>query len=264
MAGNVSPSNSTATTPSKILDLGGVSLQAGTTSSGLTSKDTDELQNPTASLKRSPLRVLYSNELVTIEVGAARVPFVVHKGLICSKSNFFNAAFNGFFREATTQSVYLREDSPEDFDIIHKWLYTVLGDKFDLAEVCDSALVHMSDLTAERQKISTGTVMSIYERTGPNSQLRRFLVAVLMQNFQHNIDEVTIHNPHALTGCPEILVDLLASVKQQTQSPYEAKPIELCAYHRHVPNRRCRYAGITQSFTAVELYANVVKETQNT
>ena len=91
------------------------------------------------------------------------MPFIIHKGLICDESGFFNAPFHGSFREGLTQSIHLADDKPEIFDIIHMWLYTgtlsvaykeedydlnstqcldahVLADRLGMLEACDAAI----------------------------------------------------------------------------------------------------------------------------
>ncbi|KAL8733491.1 MAG: hypothetical protein Q9166_002118 [cf. Caloplaca sp. 2 TL-2023] len=153
----------------------------------------------------TPLRSIFSNEIVTVEVGPERVPFSVHKGLICGHSTFLNAAFNGSFKEAAMQSIPLEEESPKVFDIIHKWLYTkrltgakdgqdvpltrykcldlyVLGDNFDMPDICDAAINHIGERTAEQRGLSTNFILWVYARTGPSSTLRDFITTIIMQS----------------------------------------------------------------------------------
>jgi len=42
---------------------------------------------------------------------------------LTSKSDFFNSALNGIFREATENQITLEEDPPEAFDLLVVWLY---------------------------------------------------------------------------------------------------------------------------------------------
>ncbi|KAI4243465.1 MAG: hypothetical protein L6R40_003467 [Gallowayella cf. fulva] len=155
----------------------------------------------------SPLRSIYCTQMVTIEVGPQKVPFLVHKGLICGHSKYFSAAFNGFFKEAATQSIHLTEEDPVAFEILHIWLYTerlteikdgqdvalsphrcldvyMLGDKFDMPHLCDAAINRISEHAVETQELSTRFIISSYERTCSDSQLCDFIVAVLEQNLR--------------------------------------------------------------------------------
>ncbi|KAL8895298.1 MAG: hypothetical protein Q9192_003725 [Flavoplaca navasiana] len=233
-------------------------------------------------------RLMFSNDFVTIEVGLEKVPFVIHKGFICTHSKFFDAAFNRSFREETTQSVHLPEDDPKIFDVIHKFLYTglltiphegedsilsfseclgvyVMGDKLDLLEACDAATTRISTLIGHSEIISTKSIFSVYERTGSTSLLRRFVVAVMVQNLQYNIDEVTVRKPEALTSHPEILLDLLAQLKHDVTAiamptrELKLAPIDVCDYHHHQFHEgKCRFRRKPQGYSEVKLIVNHV------
>lgn len=218
--------------------------------------------------------------MVTVEVGPQKVSFGFHKGLICSRSPFFEAAFNGSFQETATQSIHLKDDNPHHFDIVHKWFYTdlvtvafdgkdrmpsgyeclhvyVLADKLDIPRLCDAAIKHISDSFVYHKTVPIQWVLSIYERTGPNHRLRKWLIAVILQNYQNNIDEVTVRNPEALSNCPELLVDLLSAMKAKcVSSPYKTQPFSLCTFHRHKSNEPCPQSGKTHSYTMVKLIAS--------
>ncbi|KAL8978929.1 MAG: hypothetical protein Q9205_005614 [Flavoplaca limonia] len=201
---------------------------------------------------------------------------------------FFDAAFNRSFREETTQSVHLPEDDPKIFDVIHKFLYTglltiphegedsilsfsecldvyVMGDKLDLLEACDAATTRISTLLGHSKIISTKSILSVYERTGSTSLLRRFIVAVMVQNLQHNIDEITVRKPEALTSHPEILLDLLAQLKHDvTAIPMPTRelklaPIDVCDYHHHQFHEgKCRIRRKPEGYSEVKLIMNHV------
>ena len=61
--------------------------------------------------------------IVTLQVGADKYPFYIHKGLLCRDSHFFKAAFDGSFEEATTGTLHLKEDDVEEVKIFEEWLY---------------------------------------------------------------------------------------------------------------------------------------------
>ncbi|KAK6003341.1 hypothetical protein QM012_001186 [Aureobasidium pullulans] len=64
--------------------------------------------------------------LVTIEVGSKQKKFMIHKDLLTFYSDYFRAAFNSSFREATEGKLSLLDVDVdvEIFDIFHKFLYT--------------------------------------------------------------------------------------------------------------------------------------------
>lgn len=63
---------------------------------------------------------------MTIFVGADKEKFVVHKDLICSKSEYFRAAFAGRFKEAEEEEMRFENVSPAVFRTVINWVYTGL------------------------------------------------------------------------------------------------------------------------------------------
>jgi hypothetical protein len=61
-------------------------------------------------------------ETVEISVGEEGRLFVIHKNLLCSKSVYFNNAFNGGFSEREGKMA-LKEENPEAFAIFVNWVY---------------------------------------------------------------------------------------------------------------------------------------------
>lgn len=58
--------------------------------------------------------------------------FIIHKEYICFYSPFFDAAFNGKFKEAESQSMPLEDVDPAVFGLLVHWVY---HQKFDLPRV---------------------------------------------------------------------------------------------------------------------------------
>lgn len=59
-------------------------------------------------------------------VGPDRTLFSVHKDLICHHSPYFDAAFNGPFKESSDGQITLEEAAPFTFGLFLHWLYTGL------------------------------------------------------------------------------------------------------------------------------------------
>ncbi|KAL8669061.1 MAG: hypothetical protein Q9168_006331 [Polycauliona sp. 1 TL-2023] len=231
-----------------------------------TKKQIEQELHPVAA-QLSPYRKLFTSEVVTVEVGPSKVPFVFHKGLICSRSAFFEAAFNGSSKEAATQTMHLEDDDPDDFDIVHKWFYTdditvavngtdqrppfhdllqaySLADKLDIPQPCDTATDNISDTLNQVQMVHTRNILAIYQRTAPNDRLRKLVIELILPNHLYNLDEVTIRYPEAFASCPELLMDFFVAVKERcVSSPYKTHPIALYSFHRHGQNDPCRHRG---------------------
>ncbi|KIX99969.1 uncharacterized protein Z520_04607 [Fonsecaea multimorphosa CBS 102226] len=78
---------------------------------------------PTGMPTCAATQTLESDTLVTILAGPHEVKQVVHKDLLCATSRFFDAAFNGGFRESATKELKLPEDDPDIIRFLCEWLY---------------------------------------------------------------------------------------------------------------------------------------------
>ena len=67
-------------------------------------------------------RVLTS-DMVDIFVGPKRKKFHLHRELLCDRSDYFNAAFQGSFAESTSNELFLPDDDDEAFEFFVNWLY---------------------------------------------------------------------------------------------------------------------------------------------
>lgn len=61
---------------------------------------------------------------VSIRVGADKIVFIIHKGLLCEASPFFKAAFTLKFEEYRTGTMSLPEDDVDTFNPFVRWLYS--------------------------------------------------------------------------------------------------------------------------------------------
>ena len=61
--------------------------------------------------------------MVDIFVGAGRKQFHLHHDLLCDRSDYFKACFEGGFKEAEQKELFLPEDDIESFGLFVKWLY---------------------------------------------------------------------------------------------------------------------------------------------
>jgi hypothetical protein len=70
------------------------------------------------------IRELKAEAFVTLYVGEARAPFVVMKSVLCRRSEYFRATFEGEFKEATDRITDLPNVEPTIFSLILQWFYT--------------------------------------------------------------------------------------------------------------------------------------------
>ena len=74
----------------------------------------------------------FTGPVVTVEVGADKVVYTVHRNLICDASPFFEAAFMGStsFKESSERTISQPEDDADIFDIFSEFLGTPILDFF--------------------------------------------------------------------------------------------------------------------------------------
>ena len=61
--------------------------------------------------------------MVDIYVGPKRKAFRLHEDLLCDRSDYFKATFQGEFAEAKSKELYLSEDNDASFELFVNWLY---------------------------------------------------------------------------------------------------------------------------------------------
>lgn len=94
-------------------------------------------------------------EIVTIYVGPKRKSFSIHKKLLCSRSEYFDKAFNGGFKESDG-TMYLPEDDPEAFDALVVYIYqnrllNFPSERFSAdCECCDSGYTQQNFLSSNQ------------------------------------------------------------------------------------------------------------------
>ncbi|KAK4188120.1 hypothetical protein QBC35DRAFT_451562 [Podospora australis] len=64
----------------------------------------------------------FGNRIVTVYVGSVRQEFKLHEKVVCRKSDFFNRAFYGEFKE-NNGILELLEDDPKVFESFVAWVY---------------------------------------------------------------------------------------------------------------------------------------------
>ncbi|THV96468.1 hypothetical protein D6D27_02670 [Aureobasidium pullulans] len=66
----------------------------------------------------------FYSPIITVRVGPDKQEFCIHKGVLCSNSNYFAKALSGQFQEAKTNTVELDDVHVLLFKVFVAWLYT--------------------------------------------------------------------------------------------------------------------------------------------
>ena len=78
--------------------------------------------NRTSAAKKQPHS--FFETAVFVDVGPKQIRYAIHKGLLCSRSDYFKAALTGNFSEAADQVVTSDDEDPDTLRTFNAWLYT--------------------------------------------------------------------------------------------------------------------------------------------
>lgn len=144
---------------------------------------------------------------MTVGTAASTKTWHLPKELLTNSSPFFAAALDGSFAEATSKVVQLPEDNTDAFALFIRWLYVgeiaaiersashdhdqdhlciaatfqtllqawMLGDKLGCPIFKDLAMLDLMKFL-DLGVMNTNTVRSVYERSTPGSNLRKFFL----------------------------------------------------------------------------------------
>lgn len=190
--------------------------QAQTLGPGLTAKASVSNR---PSLTKTQSHSLFET-IVFVDVGPERIRYAIHKGLLCSRSDYFKAALTGNFSEAAEQVVTLDDEDPEIFRKFNAWLYTDVLVEDPGPEVIQWSLLFNLYVFAEKRIIPllqnaaideiirahaeacipTEEIRHAWARTAETSPLRKLLVDLRLNEddknfadqFRSNIDQYDI------------------------------------------------------------------------
>ena len=174
-----------------------------------------------------------------IYVGQDRICFHVYEDILCTNSEFFDAALASEFREGIEKCVNLPEESPTVFNFLVQWLYSgvsaigfdaMYSPKFFYDEICDlyrlarryivpileEHIVKVLYACAhENRPVPSPAQMSIlWEESAQNSGIRRLLTdwctaCSSISWFEGEEDESC-----SLETSPEMVVAILVTAKR--------------------------------------------------
>ncbi|KAL8890625.1 MAG: hypothetical protein Q9215_002271 [Flavoplaca cf. flavocitrina] len=202
-----------------------------------------------------------ADEVVTILVGPEKTPFRIHKGLLCSKSEYFRAALEGFFKESTEKSVHLRDEDPGIFQFYATWIYSqklvvgftqrqlsmdvccrlyVLADKLGSDDVQNLAidLIHERCTRSYDDDINSSIVNFVYDNTLPDSRLRAILIDIASYEvlFDYAQDLVGV-NPDFIFEVVKVLSRRVPHRLKDEKAPLDMNRCK--TYHIHTNGRSC-------------------------
>lgn len=188
-------------------------------------------------------------------MGPNNKAYTIHKDLLTFYSDYFHAAFDGSFKEATEGKISLHDGSEDVFDIVNQLLYSRLladgegsklswdklvrlwlfGDKYIIPFLQNSTMDALIKKNNTERRVPTSHVEKIWEKTLPSSPLRKFILdrTVYKMKFASFKDY-----EHHWTR--EALVDLIEAYTLKEDTEVLDLPVrDKCYYHIHKEGEEC-------------------------
>ncbi|CAD0107049.1 unnamed protein product [Aureobasidium uvarum] len=205
----------------------------------------------------------YFSGLVTIVVGPSKKNCTVHKELLSFYSDYFRAAFNGSFVEASDKKVELHDVQEEVFENSHAWLYTrtlassddkaldwhplnnlwIFGDRFQIPMLQNCVIDEMFHKRERENVFSLAIAKIAYENTPVGSPLHKAIVNIIAHRSvlrEHAMSIMTA----AYSGCYtiELLQDVIMEIdaaRMDKLPQYKMPKRDKCFFHVHGKDEHC-------------------------
>lgn len=146
--------------------------------------------------------------MVDVFVGPKRKTWRLHEDLLCDRSDYFKATFQGQFAEATSKELYLPEDNDVSFELFVNWLYgsklrtpsddDELAAYLGLLALAEKALIeHLGNLAADhirayyrdsKARVLAQDLSFVFENTRGHLMQRSMAVVAAMQTLDTSLN----------------------------------------------------------------------------
>lgn len=179
------------------------------------------------------------------------MPFYIHRDLICNESSVFKAAFSGEFKEASNQSIDLKDQDVEAVERMVQWLYSgqyelvkwsseddentastrywqlaklnTLADKYNIIGLSNTIIDQLYILHSKNFVPQLEIAAYVYDNTTENSAFRKLFIAW----YAWEIDMKWYQNDSArksLLEIPEMAVDIAIAFGIKASDPAKKTP----------------------------------------
>ncbi|CAD0082705.1 unnamed protein product [Aureobasidium vineae] len=199
-------------------------------------------------------------ETVTLIVGIEKKAYNVRKDLLCFYSDYFRAAFQGSFKEATERKIDLPRVTKDVFEHFQVWRYTrkldtaaltfdtmarlwIFGDKHQIPLLQNQVMDSIFAKCTTTKNIDPGALPAVYARTVARSPLRKAFIEIIGWTVGIESEPDTFLSRNAVNWTNEIFVDLVIAVHQSRVSQdvkFPALPKrDKCFFHIHSKDEHC-------------------------
>lgn len=189
--------------------------------------------------------------------------FVVHKGVVCFYSGFFDRCFNGEFAEAKRGAVDIEDEEVEIFKHFVNWVYTrqlpltpttqgggcsntefdaisrlwVLADRREVPLLANCCLDGIREISMDHDLVPATQLNYAYENTPEKSGLRRFMIFLIA----YTGSKTLFDQSNKYKWNEESLWDVLQLVwdrdKSDCLTDKELRALDMCGWHIHADEK---------------------------
>jgi len=177
---------------------------------------------------------------------------VVHKDLLTFYSDYFRAAFNGSFKEATENKIALHDECEDVFEIFSQFIYSrrlsdeedqglsfellkrvwLFGDKYVVPSLQNVIMNALAEKSAKENSVPTAEIKDIWAKTLRSSPLRKWVLDEVVSTMK--VAEFRVLKNQ---WPREALFDLLEVYEgfKKSKGPKRGK----CHFHIHKEGEKC-------------------------
>lgn len=208
------------------------------------------------------MRRLLTSEFVKIFIGKTRREYNIHKSLLCNRSTYFDAAFNGKFSEAAKKELHIEDVYPEGFDMFVSWLYServpttsnvdddsimnyyrlyVLADRFCLERLGNDTMDRIKSYYTQNEYVPSHlAILEIVDNAPEDCGLRKFLGEWFAQHFEDNCGQINSEMDKAGKERGAFAVEIMQAMRKKRKNLLmDPKQQNKCYYHQHIDTEPC-------------------------
>ena len=190
----------------------------------------------------------------------------LHRSLLCERCPYFKGCFDGPFKETEDKKTALKEENPDDFDEVLRWMYRGIVSRPQYGEIDDMSLINayiLADrLCMEELKNSivttlyhfytgnyittTGGITTLAEKGLADCELRSFLLwrlsrDIVESGYQQMLQKIPDLKEYIAAGGDEV-VHLFETTVARTVDELEVLEVDgedQCRWHEHLMTPVC-------------------------
>jgi hypothetical protein len=193
---------------------------------------------------------------VTLLVGTEKKPHTLHKDLLCFYSEYFRAAFQGSFKEATELKIELAQTTETVFEHFQVWLYTrrldsvdrqtstlvglwVFGDQHQIPLLQNRVVDELFERRFKHNDFKVAVLPCVYANTLPGSVLRKAVIEICSSLRLEEDPQSSLNKSE--NWSVESLIDLVRAVhcRPKDAGKYSLPKRETCFFHVHGKDEHC-------------------------